>query len=98
MPSLPEVLSEAGYRSAGFPGNVNLFAPGWERGFDVYLPAEYPKTHSLTQASNDLSRHRRDPSPHAMGDRLLTRAQRWWDAHHDAPRFLFVNLIEPHAP
>ena len=98
IPTLPKVLSEAGYRTAGFPGNANLFAPGWDRDFDVYLPAEYQKNHSLIRALNNVSRRWRDPAAHALGDRLLARARRWWGANDDAPRFLFVNLIEPHSP
>jgi arylsulfatase A-like enzyme len=98
VPTLPEVLARAGYRTAGFPGNANLFAPGWERGFDVYLPAEYQKTHSLIRGLNDVARRWRDPAAHALGEQLLARARRWWDANDGAPRFLFVNLIEPHSP
>lgn len=96
--TLPQVLSEAGYRTAGFPGNPNLYAPGWERGFDAYFPAEYQKHHSLIRVLNRLSRRWRDPAAHAMSDRLLARARRWWRDNEGAPRFLFVNLIDPHGP
>lgn len=96
--TLPELLSKAGYRTAGFPGNPNLYAPGWNRGFDVYLPAEYQKGHSLIRVLNRLSRRWRDPAAHAMSDRLLARARHWWRDNEGAPRFLFINLIDPHGP
>lgn len=96
--TLPSVLSKAGYRTGGFPGNPNLFAAGWERGFDVYLPAEYQKNHTFIRVLNRLLRRSRDPADHAMTDRLLTRARAWWMQNSEDPRFLFLNVIDPHSP
>src|SRR3954454_5639347 len=41
LPSLPDVLHQHGYRTAAFGGSIILdpksgFAPGFDRGFDVY--------------------------------------------------------------
>jgi len=96
--TLPSILSDAGYRTAGFPGNANLMAPGWDRGFDVYLPADFEKNHSLIRLLNRVLLLAREPSHHARGARLFARAKTWWTSETDAPRFAFINLVEPHTP
>ena len=96
--TLPSILSDAGYRTAGFPGNANLMAPGWDRGFDVYLPADFEKNHSLIHQLNRVLLLTREPSRHARGARLFARAKTWWTSETDAPRFAFINLVEPHTP
>ena len=97
--TLPEVLSQAGYRTAGFVANYMLHAPGWKNLFDVYLPPEFTQNHSLVAPMNFFFRgfgkeeRLARPSKH-----VLERAKTWWKANPEGPRFLFVNLLDPHWP
>lgn len=97
--SLPHVLQAAGYRTAGLVANPNLLGRGWSRGFDVYAPPWFEGPHSWTPWLNHaLMRGRPAWLDDGTGDRILARAKRWWAAHDDAPRFLFLNFIDPHDP
>jgi arylsulfatase A-like enzyme len=97
---LPQVLRDAGYATAGFPANPNLFAAGWERGFDVYRAPWLRGSHTWIVPLNRLlgatgvqwtleERNTR---------RILDLARSWWDEQRDRPRFLFLNFIDPHLP
>jgi arylsulfatase A-like enzyme len=96
---LPQVLHDAGYATGGFPANPNLLARGWERGFDDYHAPWVRGSHTWIALLNTLI--------DAHGDgwifqhstrRVLALARDWWAGHSDRPRFLFVNLIDPHFP
>ena len=97
--TLPRELSKAGYRTAGFPANPHLMARGWKRNFHVYLPPEFTGNHSLVPALNHFFR---GATKNELFDRssewVFDRARRWWEANGDGPRFLFVNLMDPHFP
>jgi arylsulfatase A-like enzyme len=106
LPSFPrdlvtiqEVLAESGYRTAGFPANPNLLAPGWRRGFDVYLPSWFVGNHSYMVF---LNRWVRGSTLGWEIDRstvhVLDRARDWWETNDDGTRYLFVNVIDPHHP
>lgn len=97
--TLPRVLRDAGYRTAGFPANPNLAAPGWSQGFDVYHPPWFTGPHSLVRWLNLwLTGGRPAWLDGGTTPRALARARRWWQRSAGAPRFLFVNLIDPHDP
>jgi len=99
LPSLPDRLQSAGYRTAGLVANPNLLGPGWDRGFDVYAPPWFEGPHSLNGWLNrGLTRGRPAWLDDAASDRVLARARRWWSSRTDAPRFLFLNFVDPHDP
>ena len=96
--TIQRVLSEAGYRTGGFPANPNLMAPGWETGFDDYKPSWFVGNHTYLYF---LNRWLRGSTLGWEIDRstvhVLDRAREWW-ASNDGPRFLFLNVIDPHHP
>lgn len=97
--SLPGTLRSAGYRTAGFVANPNLFGRGWSRGFDVYAPPWFEGPHTFVAWLNRLLTGGRPAwLDDGTTERVLDRARRWWRRHDDAPRFLFLNLIDPHDP
>jgi arylsulfatase A-like enzyme len=106
LPSFPrepvtiqQVLAGSGYRTAGFPANPNLLAPGWSRGFDVYLPSWFVGNHSYMVF---LNRWVRGSTLGWEIDRstvhVLDRARDWWEGNDDGARYLFINVIDPHHP
>lgn len=95
--TLPETLRAAGYATAGFFANPVLDARGWSRGFDDYRPSWMRGRHSLPRFLIGHMRglkRRWDDSAHAT----LGLGESWWRGHRDEPRFLFLNLIDPHDP
>lgn len=84
LPVLAEQLAAAGYRTGGFSANAWVSrTSGLARGFETFE-----------------DKWRRAESPDAGPDVHPTVvAVREWLAKDDArPRFMFVNLIEPHMP
>jgi arylsulfatase A-like enzyme len=95
--TLQDVLAEAGYRTAGFPANVILTAPGWDRGFDVYRTSTFDGRHSMIFQMNSLFRGRTEQErDDSRTVHILERMRRWWTANGDGPRFAFVNLMDAH--
>jgi arylsulfatase A-like enzyme/Tfp pilus assembly protein PilF len=92
LPSLPEIFSRNGYKTAAFVGALVLdptkLAPGFDRGFDDY----------------DAGFHRRRPGEdnyHSLerrGEDVLNRALAWLNKHPTGPFFLWVHLYDPHDP
>ncbi|MFH1844647.1 MAG: sulfatase [bacterium] len=90
--TLAEILSGAGYVTAGFFSNPWLShqASGLMRGFDVYQVAE------LKDFFDGASRR---PDGDQGGRESVGRLTRWLEqAEDDRPFFLFVNFLEPHLP
>lgn len=96
---LPQVLHDAGYATAGFPANPNLLARGWERGFDDYHAPWVRGSHTWIALLNELIDAHGDGwiFQHST-QRVLSLARDWWADHAARPRFLFINLIDPHFP
>lgn len=99
FPILPEILRDAGYRTAAFPANPNLTGPGWDRGYDRFRPPWYRGAHGLVRILDDVLVGSPDPW-HAdrLTRRTLDLARDFWESHADAPRFLFINVLDPHRP
>jgi arylsulfatase A-like enzyme len=99
VPRLPQVLHDAGYATAGFPANPNLLAKGWERGFDDYHAPWVRGSHTWIALLNQLIDAHGDGwiFQHST-QRVLSLARDWWADHKGRPRFLFINLIDPHFP
>jgi arylsulfatase A-like enzyme len=97
LETLPEVLAAAGYRTAGFPANAILTAPGWSAAFQEYRGANFAGKHSLIPWLNRFERGRTELE---RDDRrtvhLFERTRSWWLDHSDGPRFVFLNLMDAH--
>lgn len=97
LTTLQEVLQDAGYRTAGFPANVILTAPGWDQGFDVYRTSTFDGRHTLILQMNDLFRGRTEQERDDYRTvHVLDRMRTWWKANDGAPRYAFVNLMDAH--
>jgi arylsulfatase A-like enzyme len=99
LQTLPGLLREAGYRTAAFVANPNLHSAGWARDFDVYAAPWIRGKHTLVVLLNEYLRGsgnvwELDPTTGV----IFKQAKRWWSDHDGEPRFLFINLLDPHAP
>ena len=93
------VLRDAGYRTAGFAANPNLHSAGWSRDFDLYGAPWIRGKHTLVAPLNQLIRGAGDPWKLDLDSGIvLKQAMRWWRDNEDGRRFLFINLMDPHAP
>ena len=91
IPYLPELLRARGYRTAAFVGSPGLdprngFAPGFDRGFDLY----------------DASSHQAQPGASGNqsqrnGDQVVARAIKWLTSSRQKPFFMWVHLDDPQA-
>jgi choline-sulfatase len=94
VPYLPQLLRDAGYRTAAFVGSLildprNGTAPGFDRGFDVYDAG-----FRLRRPGDDRYR-----SVERRGDEVVTRALAWSrQAASEHASFLWVHLFDPHDP
>ncbi|HXY42152.1 MAG TPA: sulfatase-like hydrolase/transferase, partial [Vicinamibacteria bacterium] len=88
VPTLPEPLQSAGYRTAGFVSGFPLARRfGFARGFQVF---------------DDRFPRGRDPrrAPYVERDAAATTdaVLRWLEAPGEAPFFAWVHYYDPHAP
>jgi arylsulfatase A-like enzyme/Flp pilus assembly protein TadD len=90
IPYLPDLLHARGYRTAAFVGSIMLdprngFAPGFDRGFDLY----------------DAGFHQPQPgegryqSVARRADQVITHAMQWLSKKPRGPFFLWVHLDDP---
>jgi arylsulfatase A-like enzyme len=82
MPTLAEIMGQAGYQTHAFVNNGWLAKPGqrFDRGFDVFMS------------------HRRDSLGTFDGRVATRRAIETIEACDEDPCFLWVHYIEPHMP
>jgi len=108
LPTLPEILSEAGYRTGAIIGNYGYLARYWgfARGFDDYddrLRIRLTPFPSFVQFAlrkwlrgNGEGFLHRDYRP---AETIVDEAVRWIDGGGDErPFFLFMNLMDVHGP
>lgn len=93
VPYLPDLMRQAGYRTAAFVGSLILdprsgTAPGFDRGFDVY-DAGYRLRRPGEDRYQTLERR---------GDEVVRRATAWLAARDATPFFLWVHLYDAHDP
>jgi choline-sulfatase len=90
-PTLAELLTKEGYRSAAFIGAVILdsknLAPGLDRGFEFY--DNFPEH---TTAKSRWGRIER------RGMEVEQRAESWLNAHPDGTQFVWLHFYDPHDP
>jgi arylsulfatase A-like enzyme len=99
LPTLPEVLSGAGYLTMGVVDTPFFVRNGfgYDRGFDDFLwvrgQGDDTRPHERTDARS-VWRSEED----RMVARTMTEAERWLERHHDEPFFLYVDTWDPHEP
>lgn len=86
VPYLPTILHDHGYRTAAFVGSVELdpkngFAPGLERGFDLYDAGFTPPAFAGNSGERPAAE-------------VVSRAIRWLDRAR-GPCFLWIHLADP---
>jgi len=90
-PTLAELLTKGGYRTAGFIGAVILdsknLAPGFDRGFGYY--DNFPENTTGKSRWGRLERRGMEVEQHA---------ESWLNAHPSGPHFVWVHLYDPHDP
>lgn len=97
--TLPERLSEAGYRTAGFIAS-NPFCSKWADRFDHFWNDGMQAADAgdewgyatLDRARRFLALRKRVPAP-----RLVERARDWYETTAP-PRFLWLHLMDTHGP
>ncbi len=105
MPVLAEDFAAAGYRTGAIVSNVFLSADyGIARGFQTYENPLFTRAMAGNFKENVVARAMLrmmpptmfgDPRAEAMVDTALS----WWsDPTSQAPRFLWLHLVDPHAP
>lgn len=93
LPYLPDLLRARGYRTAAFVGSLTLdpqsgFAPGFDRGLEVYGAGfRFP------QAGEG-----RYSTVERRAGEVVARAVSWLARGPRAPFFLWLQLNDPHAP
>ena len=100
-PTLTRVLKQAGYGTAAFLANPILDERGWRRDFDAFQPPWSRGRHSLVRLVSRLYRDSSRWNPwneRSWTPRVFAQARSWWSAHRERPRFLFLNLVDPHRP
>jgi arylsulfatase A-like enzyme len=99
--SLPQILSDEGYATAGFVAN-NPYVSKWESHFDKFWNGDIDSG-STEWYSSDLekwiSRAYRTTffKKRTAGDEVAQRAGLWY-RNQSCPRFLWMHLMEPHLP
>lgn len=96
-PFLPELLSGAGYATAGAVSSFVLRADsGMARGFDSYsdvpLRARSNEDEAPVSGANQL------PVGERSGEETLAQILPWLRERDDEPFFLFFHIYEPHLP
>lgn len=90
-PTLAELLTKGGYRSAAFIGAVILdsknLAPGLDRGFEFY--DNFPE-HTATKSRWGRIERR--------GLEVEQHAESWLDTHADGTQFVWLHFYDPHDP
>jgi arylsulfatase A-like enzyme len=92
LPFLPDLLHARGYHTAAFVGSIcldpkNGFAPGFDRGFDVYDAGFHPPGWAPGGVSSIVR-------PAAQ---VVARAAAWLARNRQGPFFLWVQLNDPQS-
>ena len=90
LPFLPDLLHAQGYHTAAFVGSIALdpkngFAPGFDRGFDLYDAGFHQPEGGLNRSS----------SAERPARQVVVRATEWLAHNIQAPFFLWVHLNDP---
>lgn len=93
IPYLPELFRARGYHTAAFVSSIildpkNGFAPGFERGFDIY-DAGFHRTRRGEARLGTMQRR---------GEETVSHALEWLRKSQHGPQFLWVHLWDAHDP
>ena len=93
LPYLPALLKSRGYTTGAFVSSIildpkNGFAPGFERGFDVY-DAGFHRQRKGENRFQSIQRRADDTLGHAMP---------WLESNAQRPFFMFLHLWDAHDP
>lgn len=99
LPTLPEVLSRAGYTTMGVVDTPFFIRGGYgyDRGFDdfIWVRGQGDDTRPEERADARASWRRESDR---MVARTMTEAERWLERHYEEPFFLYVDTWDPHEP
>ncbi|MDP9480553.1 MAG: sulfatase-like hydrolase/transferase [Actinomycetota bacterium] len=99
LPTLPELLSQAGYLTMGIVDTPFFVRGGfgYDRGFDDFIWVRGQGDDTRPHERSDYRATWRSES-----DRLVARtvdaAEHWLERHYEEPFFLYVDTWDPHEP
>jgi arylsulfatase A-like enzyme/Flp pilus assembly protein TadD len=93
LPYGPQILREHGYQTAAFIGSIVLqpeppYAPGFDRGFDLYDAGFH----------NEGPGEDRYSTVQRRGAQVVAHALAWMSKHPRGPFFVWIHLYDAHDP
>lgn len=99
LPTLPGLLSEAGYLTMGVVDTPYFVRGGfgYDRGFDDFIWVRGQGDDTRPRERSDYRSTWREESDRLVA-RTVTEAERWLERHHREQFFLYVDTWDPHEP
>ena len=101
LPTLPGLLSEAGYQTMGVVDTPYFIRGGfnYDRGFDDFIWVRGQGDDTRPSERSDYRINWREESDRLVAQ-TVTEAEKWLERHHkdEEPFFLYVDTWDPHEP
>ncbi len=99
LPTLPGLLSEAGYVTMGVVDTPYFIRGGfgYDRGFDDFIWVRGQGDDTRPHERSDYRSTWREEGDRLVA-RTVTEAERWLERHYREPFFLYVDTWDPHEP
>jgi arylsulfatase A-like enzyme len=99
VPTLPAILSEAGYLTMGVVDTPFFVRGGfgYDRGFDDFIWVRGQGDDTRPHERSDYRETWRSESDRLVA-RTVTEAERWLERHYEEQFFLYVDTWDPHEP
>lgn len=99
LPTLPELLSGAGYLTMGVVDTPYFIRGGfgYDRGFDDFIWVRGQGDDTRPRERSDYRSTWREESDRLVA-RTVTEAERWLERHYKEQFFLYVDTWDPHEP
>ena len=99
LPTLPGLLSEAGYLTMGVVDTPYFIRGGfnYDRGFDDFIWVRGQGDDTRPRERSDCRLTWREESDRLVA-RTVAEAEHWLERHHKEPFFLYVDTWDPHEP